>query len=522
MLGRSDELFRARLTEPYLLARRPLLTFAILAGALTLARIIGLMVSPLNLHGDEAQYWSWSRHLDWGYYSKPPLIAWAIAATTALFGDAEWAVRLTAPIAHGATAILLARLAGAMFGPRAIWWAGGLYIVMPAVWLSASVISTDALLLTSWSAALLCAWRLREDHGWASAAGLGAAIGVGLLAKYAMIYFPLGLGLCALADRDMRRALVSPKGALAATLALALIAPNLIWNAANSFVTVGHTAANANLGGSFVNFDELVEFWFSQLGVFGPLTMGLLIWAFVVFLRKPADRDARFTFLWCFIIPPLVVVSAGAFLSRANANWAATAYPAACVLLAGWIIGREGLARTLAAIAVVLHAGTGVVFASLSMAPTLADAAGMSNALKRARGWPETVAAVRQAYEAGDDGRAFSLIAVDNRLLFHGLEYYGRAEPLPLRMWPRYAAPTSYAEQTAPLTPGDDAEAHVLVLNERDYERNRIAADFVHFDPIGEMSIPTGRGRTRDLALFAAEGFVPIARGPEYEEAYGD
>lgn len=522
MLGRSDTLFRARLSELYLLARRPLLTFAILAGALTLARIIGLMVSPLNLHGDEAQYWSWSRSLDWGYFSKPPLIAWVIAATTSVFGDAEWAVRLSAPIAHGATAVILARLAGAMFGPRAIWWAGGVYIVMPAVWLSASVISTDALLLTCWSAALLCAWRLREGGGWANAAGLGAAIGLGLLAKYAMIYFPLGLALCALADRDMLRALISPKGALATALAAALIAPNLIWNAANSFVTVGHTAANANLGGSYVNFDELFEFWFSQLGVFGPLTIGLLIWALVVFIRKRPERDPRFMFLWSFVIPPLAIVSVGAFLSRANANWAATAYPAACVLLAGWIIARAGLARTLAAIAVVLHAGTGVVFASLTISPALADAVGMSNAFKRARGWPETVSAVREVFEAGHDGRNFTLIAVDNRLLFHGLEYYGRADPLPLRMWLRHAAPTSYAEQSAPLVPGDDAASQILVLNERGYERARIDADFVHFEPVGELSIPTGRGRRRDLAAFAAEGFVPIERGAAYEEMYGD
>ncbi len=49
---------------------------------LTILRAALLTLTPLNLHGDEAQYWAWSRTLDWGYFTKPPLIAWAIRATT--------------------------------------------------------------------------------------------------------------------------------------------------------------------------------------------------------------------------------------------------------------------------------------------------------------------------------------------------------------------------------------------------------------------------------------------------------
>ena len=30
---------------------------------------------PLDLAPDEAHYWDWSRHLDWSYYSKGPLVA---------------------------------------------------------------------------------------------------------------------------------------------------------------------------------------------------------------------------------------------------------------------------------------------------------------------------------------------------------------------------------------------------------------------------------------------------------------
>src|SRR5215475_5736954 len=48
---------------------------------------------PLDLAPDEAHYWDWSRHLDWSYYSKGPLIAWLIRLSCTLFGP--WSVSLT-------------------------------------------------------------------------------------------------------------------------------------------------------------------------------------------------------------------------------------------------------------------------------------------------------------------------------------------------------------------------------------------------------------------------------------------
>ena len=55
----------------------------LLTAGLTLARLIALFRTPLELYPDEAQYWLWSRTLSFGYYSKPPIIAWAIWASTA-------------------------------------------------------------------------------------------------------------------------------------------------------------------------------------------------------------------------------------------------------------------------------------------------------------------------------------------------------------------------------------------------------------------------------------------------------
>src|SRR3954451_17353019 len=48
---------------------------------------------PLDLAPDEAHYWDWSRHLDWSYYSKGPLVALLIRGSCELFGP--WSEALT-------------------------------------------------------------------------------------------------------------------------------------------------------------------------------------------------------------------------------------------------------------------------------------------------------------------------------------------------------------------------------------------------------------------------------------------
>ena len=61
---------------------------------------------PIDLSGDEAQYWDWSRHLDLSYYSKGPLIAYIIRASCNLFGDTMPAVRYPTLLIGAATSLV--------------------------------------------------------------------------------------------------------------------------------------------------------------------------------------------------------------------------------------------------------------------------------------------------------------------------------------------------------------------------------------------------------------------------------
>src|SRR5580765_3889174 len=72
-------------------------------GALTVLR--GVFAASIDLRVDEAYYWSWSREHVISYLDHPPVIAWCIRATTALFGDNNFGVRFT-----GLAAMLIMQL----------------------------------------------------------------------------------------------------------------------------------------------------------------------------------------------------------------------------------------------------------------------------------------------------------------------------------------------------------------------------------------------------------------------------
>ena len=84
--------------ESFNLLNTPVVLFILII--ITILRIYSLHISPIELSVDEAQYWHWSRNIDFGYFTKPPFIAWMIAFSTLIFGNEEWAIRLFSPITH--------------------------------------------------------------------------------------------------------------------------------------------------------------------------------------------------------------------------------------------------------------------------------------------------------------------------------------------------------------------------------------------------------------------------------------
>jgi len=399
-------------------------TWAILA--ITAARLLWLAFQSAGLYPDEAQYWFWSRHLAFGYYSKPPLVAWLIALTTALFGNGEFAVRLSAPLLHAVASAFVYGVGRRLYDRRIGYWSAIAYATLPGVSLSAFLISTDAVLLPCWAAALYAFIRAREDDaiGWWIATG--CAIGLGLLAKYAMAYWLLsafGLALLRPSERGHLRGLLVALG-----VAALIVAPNAWWNWGHHFATYLHTRDNADLGGALFHPDELGYFVLSQLGVFGPIYFVAML-ALIAASTRCGGPPARL--LIAFTWPSLTIIALVSLLSRAQPNWAAPAYVSAVILVVEAAL-RRGWRRTLI-FSIALHLGAaGALFGGSELiASEGLHVPAKLDPLHRLRGWRTLGDAVAKELA---DHPGLRLIS-DDREIVAALIYYVHPHPFDAVIW---------------------------------------------------------------------------------------
>jgi len=82
---------------------------------------------------------------DVAHFSKPPLTYWAIAASVAVFGANEWAIRLPNALAFALT-VWLCFAIGRRLDPARAGWAALIYASMALPYLGAHWLSTDTLL----------------------------------------------------------------------------------------------------------------------------------------------------------------------------------------------------------------------------------------------------------------------------------------------------------------------------------------------------------------------------------------
>jgi len=480
----------------------------------TALRIWALFVNPMGLGADEAQYWLWSRTLDWGYFTKPPVVAWTIAATTSVFGDAEWAVRLGAPLAHFFAASFVFALGRSMYGAWPGFWSGVTWLLLPGVFFSSAIISTDALLLPLWALALLAMWRLIATRSWTWAVLLGIAIGAGAMAKYAMLYFVLCTALAAWWLPPARAALAKGRGAVAALIAALIITPNVLWNVHHGFATARHTLANARLqGGRSFNLGEAAEFLSGQFGVIGPVVCLALIWIIWRVARRWKGASDEDKFLLAFIAPPMIFVTIIAFISRANANWAAVAYPAITVWVAGSLFASPPGRRVLA-LSSGVNLAMGVTFA-LIIGFMPATANHFKN-VRTAQAWDQTAHEIARRAAPQPGEAPFTAVLVDDRDTFFELSYYWRdarraGTPLPpLRMWRLYADAYNFAEASDPMRPQEGGRVLAVHLNPSYLPF--VAGDFTVFRTVEHLRVPLGGDYNRELEISVGEGFAPVAR----------
>ncbi|MEO1008459.1 MAG: glycosyltransferase family 39 protein [Planctomycetota bacterium] len=331
-----------------------MLPAALLILGVTAARIAYLIwLCPYALIEDEAHYWEWSRHLDWSYYSKGPGVAWTIYASTALFGVAEWSIRLPAALAMGLAAWWIARLAQRMFGDaRAGFFAAALVLLVPILQMLGLLMTIDGPYLACWALACLAAHAaLRNRARWAWAT-LGVAVGVGFLFKYTILLLLPGLALTVLALRwrsvsGLRLAPRWPAWAAIGTLAgAAATTPVWIFNAREGWPTVRHLLGHVNAPGGDTtaatawSYDPgwTLEFVGVQIALVGPALFLMAYCAWTLYRRPRTSGDrAAAAFAAAVALPVLAFYLLLTLITRVEGNWPVAGYVSLLALAGGGV-----------------------------------------------------------------------------------------------------------------------------------------------------------------------------------------
>lgn len=421
---------------------------------------------PLDLSGDEAHYWEWSRRLDLSYYSKGPLVAYLIALSRSLLadwsqrvvGNEALAVRVPAILLSVATAMgIFALAAQCTRAPRVA-------LAVVAITLTIPIFAVGALLMTI-DAPLAClyVWTLvaivhglGRDSVWPWLAA-GLLIALGMLAKYTMVLiFPV-VGVTMLLEPALRRHWSRPGPYAATLIGLTGLLPIVIWNAQHNWVSFRHVAGQAGVSATreFHLFGPL-EMIAGQAAVFGPVWLFALVWGLARMMREwravqPAENaDWRMTLLASGTITPWLVFGGFSFVTKIQPNWPVLAYLPGVILLAWWLgrlwQDREAAARRAArglviagvvvggAATVVMHRSDWLmplyVWLARSAPPWDLTPVARYDPSARLRGWSTLGAAVGDVLQAQRAAGRDPFIATDDYQAASQIAFYCPGHPI--------------------------------------------------------------------------------------------
>lgn len=308
--------------------------FLLLLSLKALFVVLVILYSGIGLGPDEAQYWTWSQALDWGYFSKPPGIAWQIGLGTKLFGQTEWGVRSMSVLLAFLQAWAVYSLAlNAGLLQRTAFWCGLIMAFSPIGILGSLFAITDGGFLLCWTGACITVVSALNEKKEANPLLVGGWILAGALFKWPIYLFWIFFLLS--------RAWYFPnqkKSRVMAGILLSLVglAPSIWWNGSHDWATFRHVLATLQGGSSATkgggNFFEFIG---TQAFLLSPILFILLVLGLIQWMKKRKELSPPLFFCGFVTLASLVVVSVVSGFQKVQGNWCIFLYPTGIIIL-GW------------------------------------------------------------------------------------------------------------------------------------------------------------------------------------------
>ncbi len=360
-----------------------------LIAVLFIFAIIKLFVAVhIDLNSEEAQYWTWSKHLQLSYYSKPPMIAYLNWFSTSVFGNTVFGIRINAVIIGLLISIVTYLLSFELFkNQNAAILAALITNIFPFLLNSSVFFTTDSPLLLFWLCAMLFYWKALETDKFMWWLLFGVSLGLGALAKYAM--FLIIIPLVLFTWRHQREILKSRSFYLSIFIGLALFSPVIYWNINQNGIGLLHLAHLAGAGNHPHSVGQIV----SNMLVFtlGQIAILLPFYQYQKIYRKL--RQKTLTRQEAFLILPVIItffifliVSANRE-SEAYINWAMYAYMGMPILFSHYALTDHRLKFNLRIILVMSAAF--FLFISLTSPKNTVAPLGKHNPANKMIGWSQ-------------------------------------------------------------------------------------------------------------------------------------
>jgi hypothetical protein len=503
------------------------------------------LLATKDLEADEAHYWMWSERLAPAYFSKGPGVAFAIRASTAVFGSTEFGVRFPSPILAAATSMMLFYFGRKLFGAVAASWVVVALNVTPIFNIGAVVMTIDPLSIFFWTAAMITFWFAVEKaprFSWYWPV-TGLLVGVGFLCKYTnaleLISMLLVLALTPRLRPEFRRPGVY---VLLGLFALSTLPP-LIWNSQHAWVTLSHLESRGSLDQGFAfHFLEPLKFLAEHFLFYSPLLFLGLAWAVMASFGR-VRHQFKVLFLFWFGLPVFVFYFLLSINKVAAPNWDALAFISLVLLAVNFWRQRlpesPGL-RSAAGIAVAI----GLLMSMIALDSDIIRSAGLRlwrrDPSDRLRGWKSATAAVESLRAQWESklGEKLFMIA-DDRSRASEISFYLRNKrvegpnhpPVYLvesqdiqnqfSLWPRYdefvAAPTAPAQSEGDVYT-EEGGVNPFVGRSALFVRDRATGRAPHnirvaFDsasPIATVEVRRFGNRLRTWQVFLCRKYRPL------------
>lgn len=411
--------------------------------SVTLLRIGYLFIFPLGLVGDESYYWEWGRNMDWGYYSKPPMIGWVMGILIWFGVNGAAELRTVAALLGGFTMILFYQLGTKLFDKKVAFWAMVFLLLTPAISAVSLIITIDAPLLFFWTLSMLAFWIVfyeRCSIAWIII--LILALGFGNLTKQMMLLFPLLGAITLFADPQKRYFLIKPWFWCGWLLTLTFLLPPIIWNWSNDWITLKHTASHINHSPFRLNERILsfLEFVISESFILGPILFGGGIYSLYK-ISKSKEKKPSINFLLIFSMPAICLFMILSFTQKVNPNWPAVFYLPMILLCAYQVSGKLKKGsniwwkdyRTINLITSILLLS--VLYLSVFSIELFGLSGSKYDLFKRLRGYEEYAKQVMQVHKSISKNDELEIIVIGHRYDLCQLAFAGNGQPKVYGYW---------------------------------------------------------------------------------------